>query len=50
MHTILVLDDDPIDSAQLVDDLAAEGCKVLKASPFSAINAIQAAEQIAAVI
>ena len=50
MHTILVLDDDPIDSAQLVDDLAAEGCKVLKASPFSAINAIQAAEQIDAVI
>ena len=49
MHTILVLDDDPIDSAQLVDDLAAEGCKVLKASPFSAINAIQAAEQIDAV-
>ena len=50
MHTILVLDDDPIDSAQLVDDLAAEGCKVLKASPFSAINAIQAVEQIDAVI
>lgn len=50
MHTILVLDDDPIDAGHLVDDLAAEGCKVLKASPFSAINAIQAAEQIDAVI
>ena len=34
MHTILVLDDDPIDSAQLVDDLAAEGCKATQSFAF----------------
>ena len=36
MLTVLLLDDDPISATHTADDLAAEGLKVIKASPFSA--------------
>ncbi len=50
MLTILLLDDDPISATHTADDLAAEGLKVIKASPFSALGAIKTAERVDAAI
>ena len=46
MFTVLLLDDDPISATHTADDLAAEGLKVIKASPFSALGAIKTAERV----
>ena len=46
MLTVLLLDDDPISATHTADDLAAEGLKVIKASPFSALGAIKTAERV----
>lgn len=45
-----MLDDDPISATHTADDLAAEGLKVIKASPFSALGAIKNAERVDAAI
>ena len=50
MLTVLLLDDDPISATHTADDLAAEGLKVIKASPFSALGAIKNAERVDAAI
>jgi CheY-like chemotaxis protein len=50
MLTVLLLDDDPISATHTADDLAAEGLKVIKASPFSALGAIKTAERVDAAI
>ena len=46
MLTVLLLDDDPISATHTADDLTAEGLKVIKASPFSAVGAIKSAEKV----
>lgn len=46
MLTVLLLDDDPISATHTADDLSAEGLKVIKASPFSALGAIKSAERV----
>lgn len=46
MLTVLLLDDDPISATHTADDLTAEGVKVIKASPFSAVGAIKSAEKV----
>ncbi len=50
MLTVLLLDDDPISATHTADDLATEGLKVIKASPFSALGAIKTAERVDAAI
>ena len=50
MLTVLLLDDDPISATHTADDLAAQGLKVIKASPFSALGAIKTAERVDAAI
>lgn len=50
MLTVLLLDDDPISATHTADDLAAEGLKVIKASPFSALGAIKTADRVDAAI
>jgi DNA-binding NtrC family response regulator len=46
MLTVLLLDDDSISATHTADDLTAEGLKVIKASPFSAVGAIKSAEKV----
>ena len=46
MLTVLLLDDDPISATHTADDLTAEGLKVIKASPFSAVGAIKSTEKV----
>ena len=50
MLTVLLLDDDPISATHTADDLTAEGFKIIKASPFSALGAIKTAEKVDAVL
>ena len=50
MLTVLLLDDDPISATHTADDLTAEGFKIIKASPFSALGAIKAAEKVDVVL
>ncbi len=50
MLTVLLLDDDPISATHTADDLTAEGFKIIKASPFSALGAIKSAEKVDAVL
>jgi len=50
MLTVLLLDDDPISATHTADDLTAEGFKIIKASPFSALGAIKTAEKVDVVL
>ena len=50
MLTVLLLDDDPISATHTADDLTAEGFKIIKASPFSALGAIKSAEKVDVVL